>query len=598
MNNDAVIAFSVGTDIADTSPRQFKAKSFGTFRGALNRNRAASKATAPYIAGPFNGDGRRCAERLQPRRWIAADLDRIAADVLPDVRLWFARFSGCGWPTHSSTPAAPRERAILELDREVTRAEGIAVGRALTHELQAEFGDAVLIDSSTFRGEQPVFLPPEGVALARFDGDPLNVDKYLAAAASLSPEHEAPEATAPDGKVRIRRNEFLSREAYRLRKHGQSVDQIETILVAMNAATCEPPLDDTEVRAIARRKGVVAPDPPASTTASAAEAVITKLRQFAVTQEQVDNMTETRMIWRALIALSHLAVWAAPGNGGKTTIAKLAAAELSRDGFTVMFFQEDASAGDLPALFEHAKAHGYLLLNSTLNKGSPQDQINTLYELIDTDADLANYVLFFDTMKKFVDVMQKGGAREFFQLMRSLTTRGATVVLLGHTNKHLGLDGKLIFEGVGDVRNDVDELLYIESTEDKPTAVVTMTIRPDKVRCEVKETTFRLDKNTMRVTVLESVIDVAAIERRQRQLKDDADLITVVRGVLKNGAMPSTTLVAKVMSISGVGRPTASRIINRYLGTDPADKQALWIQTYIRENNTRSIGLPAGTLQT
>ena len=32
---------------------------------------------------------------------------------------------------------------------------------------------------------------------------------------------------------------------------------------------------------------------------------------------------------------------------------------------------------------------------------------------------------------------------------------GATIVLLGHTNKHVGLDGKLIFEGVADVRNDV-----------------------------------------------------------------------------------------------------------------------------------------------
>ena len=569
MNHEAAISFSVGAGIADIEPCQVTAKNFIAFTNALHRNRAPSKATARYIAGPLSG--RRCAETLLPRRWLAVDLDRVAAEILPDLRLWFTRFAGCAWPTHSSTPAAPRERVILELDREVTRAEGMAIGRVLMSELQVAFGAAVVVDASTFRGEQPIYLPPESVSIARFGGDALSVDQYLVAAESLPPEREAPSAAEPDGKVRAGRNEFLSREAYRLRKHGQPVGQIETILLAMNSATCEPPLDDAEVRAIAWRKRIVAPPPPPLPPPSAtgpAEAVIAKLRQFAVTQEQVDNMTETRMIWRALIALSHLAVWAAPGNGGKTTIAKLAAAELARDGFTVMFFQEDASAGDLPALFEHAKAHGYLLLNSTLNKGSPQDQINTLYELVDTDADLSSYVLFFDTMKKFVDVMQKGGAREFFQLMRSLTTRGATVVLLGHTNKHLGLDGKLIFEGVGDVRNDVDELLYIESTEDKPIAVVTMTIKPDKVRCEVKETTFRLDKNTMRVMVLESVIDVAGIERRQAQLKDDADLITVVRGVLKNGAMPSTTLVAKVMSIGGVGRPTASRIINRYLGTE------------------------------
>jgi hypothetical protein len=360
--------------------------------------------------------------------------------------------SGCGWPTHSSTAEAPRERAILELDREVTRAEGMAIGRVLMRELQAAFDSAVVVDASTFRGEQPVFLPPEGVALARFDGDPLPVDKYLTAAALLPPERDAPPAEEHDGKVRTGRNEFLSREAYRLRKRGQSVDQIEVVLLAMNSATCEPPLTDAEVQAIAQRKRIVAPG-PVQCSLPTPEGVATKLRQFAVTQEQVNNMTDTRMIWRALIALSHLSVWSAPGNGGKTTIAKLAAAELSRDGFTVFFLQEDASAGDLPVLFEHAQTHGYLLLNSTLNGGSPQDQIDTLYELVATDTNLSNYVFFLDTLKKFVDIMKKGGAREFFQLMRALTTRGATVVLLGHTNKHLGLDGKLIFEGVGDVRN-------------------------------------------------------------------------------------------------------------------------------------------------
>ena len=70
---------------------------------------------------------------------------------------------------------------------------------------------------------------------------------------------------------------------------------------------------------------------------------------------------------------------------------------------------------------------------------------------------LGNIVLIVDTLKKFVELMSKGGARLFFSLMRALTQRGATVILLGHTNKHRGPDGKLVFEGVGDVRADVDE---------------------------------------------------------------------------------------------------------------------------------------------
>ena len=191
---------------------------------------------------------------------------------------------------------------------------------------------------------------------------------------------------------------------------------------------------------------------------------IAALSQFFVTDEQVRAMKQTRLIWRDLIAMSHLAVWSAPGNGGKTSLATFAAGELA-DEFSVLYFQEDASAGDLPALHQHAASHGYQLLNSTLADASPEDQIKVLQQLIQGGADLGGFVLFFDTLKKYTDLMSKGGTRAFFKLMRGLTQRGATVVLLGHTNKHKGTDGKLIFEGVGDVRNDVDELLYIESTE-------------------------------------------------------------------------------------------------------------------------------------
>jgi hypothetical protein len=86
------------------------------------------------------------------------------------------------------------------------------------------------------------------------------------------------------------------------------------------------------------------------------------LARWVVTAEQVDNMKQTRIIWRDLIAMSHLAGWCGPANAGKTQVAKMAAAELAQD-FTVLFFQEDASAGDLPALHEHAASHGYHLLN-------------------------------------------------------------------------------------------------------------------------------------------------------------------------------------------------------------------------------------------
>ena len=393
------------------------------------------------------------------------------------------------------------------------------------------------------------------------------------------------------------RHAHLVSVAGTLNSKGLTHPAILAAVKAENLEACDPPKTEAEVEALVRDvlnryRGQHNQDPIFGMGASNAPAdALSRLRAFVVTEEKVKDMEDTRMIWRDVIALAHIGVWAAPGNGGKTTIARLAAAELASSGLQVMFFQEDAGAGDLPALFEHANANGYELFNSTLAKKRPEDQITLLRELVNEDADLAGVVMFFDTLKKYLDLMSKNGARSFFALMRSLTICGATIVLLGHTNKNRCADGKLIFEGVGDVRNDVDELLYIESTGKDGIGMVTMTIRPDKVRCVVKEATFRLNTHTMEVTALPVVVDVEAMRRRAAHLKEDADLIQAVKHALRNGGMPKFRLIELVAASSGVGQRTVRTVVARYLGSDTADEKALWIETYIRSNNTRLIEL-------
>ncbi|MFN5724994.1 MAG: hypothetical protein ACK47O_14415, partial [Betaproteobacteria bacterium] len=120
---------------------------------------------------------------------------------------------------------------------------------------------------------------------------------------------------------------------------------------------------------------------------------------------------------------------------------------------------------------------------------------------------MSNWVMFFDTLKKYTDLMSKSGARSYFQLLRALTLRGCTIVALGHTNKHLGADGRPVFEGVGDVRNDVDELFYIEAIRDESSGLVTMTMKPDKWRCNVEAATFELDTRSMTMRALPQPVD-------------------------------------------------------------------------------------------
>lgn len=319
---------------------------------------------------------------------------------------------------------------------------------------------------------------------------------------------------------------------------------------------------------------------------------------WIVTEDQVKQMEATRMIWRDVIALAHVAAWVAPANGGKTTIAKQAASDLAGDGYRVLYFQEDAGAGDLPELFEHARNGGYTLLNSTLSGAAPEDQIDVLQALAHDGADLSNFVMIFDTLKKYSDLMSKRGSREFFKTMRTLTQRGATVVLLGHTNKHKGLDGRLVFEGVGDVRNDVDELIYIEASEKDADGRVTLTMTPDKVRCKAAPLTFQLDTVNMELRQVDRVVDVSAMNEASSRRKADQAVIDLVLKALRPNGKTRTKLVDEVHDGAralGRSRREVERVIDEYCGTGQASTTALWIEHRMLQNNTRYITRNTGS---
>lgn len=85
-------------------------------------------------------------------------------------------------------------------------------------------------------------------------------DWLLAALRSTAvPQRPVPAPVAALGGIKEgQRNEFLSREAYRLKKQGFPVNQIIEMIRAFNKTRCSPPLADAEVVAIANGKAKIA----------------------------------------------------------------------------------------------------------------------------------------------------------------------------------------------------------------------------------------------------------------------------------------------------------------------------------------------------
>jgi hypothetical protein len=150
----------------------------------------------------------------------------------------------------------------------------------------------------------------------------------------------------------------------------------------------------------------------------------------------------------------------------------------------------------------------------------------------------------------------------------------------------------MVFEGVGDVRNDVDELLYIEATDKDSEGVVMLTMSPDKVRCIARPATFSLDTKTMSISPQDEVVDVSALLDRQRQRERDEPVIEAVFTALSAGGMGIEKLVDEVAKQTGRGAKVSRAVIKRYCSERLEDAWALWIETRMAHNNVRHISLP------
>ena len=170
---ESEIRYSLGVDKFDNLPKQLVADDFSQFMDSVLANRSPRKGKAYFCSafsyGPHDNiqehphpDHYRLATHVEPKRFLVLDFDGFR-DIAAFNQTFVAieRFSGFGYTTWSYKHDAPRARAVLELDREVTRDEGVKVGEAFQAKLIEIIGEnTAVFDESVYRSEQPVYGPP------------------------------------------------------------------------------------------------------------------------------------------------------------------------------------------------------------------------------------------------------------------------------------------------------------------------------------------------------------------------------------------------------------------------------------------------------
>lgn len=192
----------------DNAPVPCVSPTWGDFVAVFDQTRSTKRGGYNIVATMAGDDmshqnpnvARRCKENVQPRRWIAFDMDgdKVNGESVPmtdsrfDEIVSIAQEIGQGlyYETRSSEENNRHARFVYSLD--VALPHGSII--ALCNYIESLLPRACW-DKSVYRGEQPLYLPVTGVDVIEFDGEPINVS----AIARRVIDH------APKPKVRIPR---------------------------------------------------------------------------------------------------------------------------------------------------------------------------------------------------------------------------------------------------------------------------------------------------------------------------------------------------------------------------------------------------------
>ncbi|MDT8311887.1 MAG: hypothetical protein RQ732_10610, partial [Methylophaga sp.] len=286
-----------------------------------------------------------------------------------------------------------------------------------------------------------------------------------------------------------------------------------------------------------------------------------------------------KWVYPNLIIQGHVAVYPAPPNGGKTTIFAWIAGQIANE-YQVFYVNADISGGDSKDMQAQANEKGFKLLLPDMKAGlSMTDVVDNLEAMNALDNNYSSHVFIFDTLKKMTNVIQKDRAKNLYKTLRGLSAKGMTIILLAHTNKYNDADGVPIYEGTGDLRSDVDEMIYLIPKKNDDGSM-TVSTKPDKVRGSFKPLTFNISSDR-RVSLADEFVDVIDAMRYEHLVEEDEPIIQAIHEAIDNQKVNQTEIVSYCKSIGIAGTRKTTKVLERY--SLPPIK--LWNKQKAFENN-------------
>lgn len=290
---------------------------------------------------------------------------------------------------------------------------------------------------------------------------------------------------------------------------------------------------------------------------------LSKLMYAAVNdriEEMEERLAKERDVVPGMITTGTVTLVYAPSGAGKTVWILGNLFQSIRNnlikGSDVIYFNEDDGAKGVLQKAKMGRKHGMTMI--TLSN-SPDPMLRTtddalrLLSAIREEGHADGKIVICDTLKKFAPVLNKGDMRDVLHVFREFAAAGGTVILLGHCNKHRSMDGRLIYEGVGDLKSDVDNMFGLDPVNDKFAAYQELLVINEKDRSQISfEGGFKYKQTSAVVHYEESVDsvqfmspdDISELKEKQRgqinigkALSKHEDEYILLSSVMKEGKL-------------------------------------------------------------
>jgi len=190
--------------------------------------------------------------------------------------------------------------------------------------------------------------------------------------------------------------------------------------------------------------------------------------------ELKQRLANEREVISGMITTGTVTLVYAPSGAGKTVwvlgnLFKSIRNNLIK-GSDVIYFNEDDGARGIVQKAEMGMKHGMAMVTLANSQDPTLRNANDALRMLDMireEGQAEGKIIICDTLKKFASVLNKGEVADILHVFREFAAAGGTVILLGHCNKHRSLDGRLIYEGVGDLKADVDNMFGLDPLNDK-----------------------------------------------------------------------------------------------------------------------------------